>query len=97
VLADAGFDSQENREESQQRLSSPLPTAINPRRSKPLKAIKEETKRLFKKHGDEIASPYDALERLPQKQLIEYGVEVGSVEETYIRYFPNDLRAGAKT
>jgi len=39
---------------------------------------------LFKNHGDEIDSPYDALERLPQEQLSEYGVEVGSVEETYI-------------
>ena len=84
VLADAGFDSQANRDQSQQRLSSPLLTVINPRRSKPLKAIKKEIKRLFKKHGDEIDSPYDALERLPQKQLSEYGVEVGSVEETYI-------------
>ena len=84
ALADAGFDSQENRELSQQRLSSPLLTVINPRRSKPLKAIKKEIKRLFKEHGDEIESPYDALERLPQKQLSEYGVEVGSVEETYI-------------
>jgi hypothetical protein len=27
---------------------------------------------------------FDALERLPQEQLSEYGVEVGSVEETYI-------------
>ena len=84
VLADAGFDSADNRELSQQRLNSPLLTVINPRRSKPLKAIKKEIKELFKEHGDEIDSPYDALERLPQKQLSEYGVEVGNVEETYI-------------
>jgi transposase len=84
ALADAGFDSQDNRDFCQDRLDCPLLTAINPRRSASLKAIKKEIKTLFKKHGDEIDSPYDALERLPQQQLSEYGVEVGSVEETYI-------------
>ncbi|MDL0129248.1 transposase (plasmid) [Halobacterium sp. MBLA0001] len=84
ALADAGFDSQGNREFTQEKLNCPLLTAINPRRSAPLKAIRDEIKELFKNHGDEIDSPYDALERLPQEQLSEYGVEVGSVEETYI-------------
>ena len=84
ALADAGFDSHGNREFCQERLDCPLLTAINPRRSASLKAIKREIKKLFKKHGDEIDSPYDALERLPQQQLSEYGVEVGNVEETYI-------------
>jgi len=83
-LADAGFDSQDNREFCQERLECPLLTAINPRRSSPLATIKEEIKELFEEHGEEIDSPYDALERLPQEQLSEYGVEVGSVEETYI-------------
>jgi len=69
---------------TQEKLDCPLLTAINPRRSAPLKAIRDEIKELFKNHGDEIDSPYDALERLPQEQLSEYGVEVGSVEETYI-------------
>jgi len=73
-----------NREFTQEKLDCPLLTAINPRRSAPLKAIRDEIKELFKNHGDEIDSPYDALERLPQEQLSEYGVEVGSVEETYI-------------
>ncbi|ELY72900.1 hypothetical protein C488_14507 [Natrinema pellirubrum DSM 15624] len=84
ALADAGFDSQGNREFTQEKLDCPLLTAINPRRSAPLKAIRDEIKELFKNHGDEIDSPYDALERLPQEQLSEYGIEVGSVEETYI-------------
>ena len=84
ALADAGFDSQDNREFCQERLECPLLTAINPRRSSPLATIKEEIKELFEEHGEEIDSPYDALERLPQEQLSEYGVEVGSVEETYI-------------
>jgi hypothetical protein len=84
ALADAGFDSQSNREFSQDHLDCPLLTAINPRRSSSLKAIRDEIKELFEEHGDEIDSPYDALERLPQEQLLEYGVEVGSVEETYI-------------
>ncbi|WP_256419619.1 transposase [Halorubrum laminariae] len=84
ALADAGFDSQENREFCQDRLDSPLLTAINPRRSSPLATIKDEIKKLFEEHGEEIDSPYDALERLPQELLSEYGVEVGNVEETYI-------------
>jgi hypothetical protein len=84
ALADAGFDSQGNREFCQERLDCPLLTAINPRRSASLKAIKQEIKELFAEHGEEIDSPYDALERLPQQQLSDYGVEVGSVEETYI-------------
>jgi hypothetical protein len=58
--------------------------AINPRRWPPLATIKQEIKELFNEHGDEIESPYDALDRLPQEQLSKYGVEVGSVEESYI-------------
>lgn len=84
VLADAGFDSQGNRNYCQDSLDCPLLGAINPRRSSPLATIKQEIKELFEEHGDEIDSPYDALEQLPQEQLSEYGVEVGSVEESYI-------------
>jgi len=84
ALADAGFDSQGNREFCQDRLDCPLLTAINPRRSSPLATIKKEIKELFEDHGEEIDTPYDALEILPQEQLSEYGVSVGSVEETYI-------------
>jgi len=84
VLADAGFDSQGNRDHCQDSLNCPLLGAINPRRSSPLATIKQEIKELFEEHGDEIDSPYDALEQLPQEQLSEYGVEVGSVEESYI-------------
>ena len=84
ALADAGFDSQDNREFCQDCLDCPLLTSINPRRSSPLATIKDEIKELFEDHGEEIDTPYDALERLPQEQLSEYGVEVGSVEETYI-------------
>ena len=84
VLADAGFDSQGNRDYCQDSLDCPLLGAINPRRSSPLATIKQEIKELFEEHGDEIESPYDALDRLPQEQLSKYGVEVGSVEESYI-------------
>ena len=84
ALADAGFDSQSNREFCQDRLDCPLLGAINPRRSSPLATIKEDIKELFEDRGEEIDSPYDALEMLPQEQLSDYGVEVGSVEETYI-------------
>jgi transposase len=84
ALADAGFDSADNREFCQDRLDCPLLTAINPRRSSPLATIKEEIKELFENHAEKIDTPYDALELLPQEQLSEYGVDVGSVEETYI-------------
>lgn len=67
ALADAGFDSQANREFCQDVLNCPLLTAINPRRSSPLATIKQEIKDLFEDHGDEIDSPYDALELLPQE------------------------------
>jgi len=84
VLAYADFDSQVTRDHCQDSLNCPLLGAINPRRSSPLATIKQEIKELFEEHGDEIDSPYDALEQLPQEQLSEYGVEVGSVEESYI-------------
>jgi len=84
ALADAGFDSQDNRELCQDQLDCPLFTSINPRRSSPLATIKQDIKELFEEHGDEIDTPYDALEMLDQEQLSEYGVEAGNVEETYI-------------
>ena len=84
ALADAGFDSQSNREFCQNQLGCPLLTAINPGRSSSLKAIRDEIKNLFKERGEEFETPYDVLDALPQQQLSEYGVEVGSVEETYI-------------
>jgi len=39
ALADAGFDSQDNREFCQEQLDCPLLTAINPRRSSSLKSL----------------------------------------------------------
>jgi len=84
VLADAGFDSSENRDYCQEALGCPLLGAINPRRSSSLKKIRDDIKELFKEHGDEIETPYDALDMLDQEQLSAYGVEVGSVEESYI-------------
>jgi len=84
ALTDAGFDSQDNREFCHEELDCPLLTAINPRRSSSLKQIRDDIKKLFKERGEEFDTPYDVLEALPQQQLSEYGVEVGSVEETYI-------------
>ena len=84
ALADAGFDSNGDREFCQDRLNCPLLTAINPRGSAWLKAIKTQITELFEEHSEEIDTPYDALELLPQQQLSAYGVEVGTVEETYI-------------
>jgi transposase len=84
VLADVGFDSSDNRDYCQEALDCPLLGAINPRRSSSLKKIRDDIKKLFKEHGDEIETPYDALDMLDQEQLSAYGVEVGSVEESYI-------------
>lgn len=84
MFADAEYDTSNCREEVQELLDAPLVSGINPRRSQPLKALKQEIKELFEEHGDEIETPYDALELLPQQQLSAYGVSVGSVEESYI-------------
>jgi len=84
ALAHTGFDSQGNHEFCQEQLDCPLLTAINPRGSSSLKQIRDDIKQLFKQRGDEFDSPYEALEELPQQLLSNYGVEAGSVEETYI-------------
>ena len=84
ALANAGFDSLDNREFCQEQLDRPLLTAINPRRSSSPKQIRDDIKQLFKEPEEEFDSPYDALEALPQQLISDYGVEVGSVEETYI-------------
>jgi len=84
ALADAGFDSQDNREFCQDRLDCPLLTAINPRRSSSLKKIRDDIKQLFEEQEDGFDSPYEVLDELDQQLLSDYGVDVGSVEETYI-------------
>lgn len=84
VLADAGFDSVENREACQDRLGCPFLHPINPRRSKPLKAIREEIKQIFIDHAEEIDSVDDVFERLSQTTLDEYGVELGNPSDSYI-------------
>jgi hypothetical protein len=84
ALADAGFDSQDNREICQEQLDCPLLTAINPRRSSSLKKTKDDIKKLFKEREDGFDSPYGPPGELPQQQLSEYGVEAGRVEETDI-------------
>jgi hypothetical protein len=84
VFGDAEYDTKRARKEAEEVLEAPLATGINPRRSKPLKALKEEIKDVFQEHGNEIETPYDALERLPQTLLSDYGVELGSVKESYL-------------
>lgn len=84
VFGDAEYDTADAREAAEEILDAPLATGINPRRSAPLKALKEEIKEVFKKHGDEIETPYDALDRLSQTLLSDYGVELGSVKESYL-------------
>ncbi|MFC7074388.1 transposase [Halovenus rubra] len=84
ALADAGFDSQDNRDFCQEQLDCPLFTAINPRRSSSLKKLRDDIKELFEEREDGFDSPYEALEELDQQLLSDYGVEAGNVEESYI-------------
>lgn len=84
VLADAGFDSAENREACQDRLGCPFLHPINPRRSKPLKAIRDDIKQVFSDHAEEIDSVDDVFDRLAQTTLDEYGVDLGNPKDSYI-------------
>ena len=86
VLADAGFDSAENRETCRERLGCPFLHPINPRRSKPLKAIRDEIKQIFNDHAEKIDSVDDVFERLTQTTLDDYGVELGNPKDSYIYY-----------
>jgi hypothetical protein len=84
VLADAGFDSAENREACQDRLGCPFLHPINPRRSKPLKTIRDEIKQVFQDNAEEIDSVADVFDRLSQTTLDDYGVELGNPKDSYI-------------
>jgi signal transduction histidine kinase len=84
VFGDAEYDTDDARESAEEILEAALSTGINPRRSDALKALKEDIKEVFEKYGDEIETPYDALERLNQTLLSDFGIEVGNVEESYI-------------
>ena len=84
VFGDAEYDTDDTREAAEEILEAALSTGINPRRSDALKALKADIKEVFQEHGDEIETPYDALERLNQTLLSDFGIEVGTVEESYI-------------
>jgi hypothetical protein len=84
VFGDAEYDTSNARTATEKVLEAPLATGINSRRSAALKGLKEEIKDVFETEGDEIETPYDALERLDQTLFSDYGVEVGNVEESYI-------------
>ena len=84
VFADAEYDTDDTREAAEEVLEAPLSTGINPRRSAALKTLKADIKEVFENHGEEIETPYDALKKLDQTLLSDYGVEVGTIEESYI-------------
>lgn len=101
LLADAGFDSQENREECHNILGCPLLGVINPRRSQTLKAIKQEITKIFEEHGQMISCVDDVYARLSQTTLDEYGVELGNPKDSYIYHaikerLHRDKRAGVE-
>lgn len=61
ALADAGFDSQDNREVCQDCLNCPLLTPINLHRPSSLLHIRDDIKQLFKKRENKfVCSPHHA-------------------------------------
>lgn len=87
VLADAAYDSADNREACADRLGCRLLHPINPRTSTGLKAIKQEITQIFKDDEDgEIETVDDVYERLAQTTLDDYGVDLGNPKDSYIYY-----------
>lgn len=81
VLADGAYDAEGLRKGVERELGCHLLAAINPRRDRLLKHIKELVRELFKEHGERIRTVQDALRLLPQKLLTDFGAELGSRRE----------------
>jgi transposase len=84
VFSDGAFDDQKLKEATRKILGCELFSAINPRRSKIKKHVKEWVKKVFKKHGHKIKDVRDALKFIPQTLLTSFGVKLGTKEESYI-------------
>jgi hypothetical protein len=84
VFADGAYDDPKLRKETRKTLGCELYAAINPRRSKPLKAIKDRIKSVFERWGDRIETVGDALRYFGQKLLTEFGANLGTDEESYL-------------
>jgi len=84
VFADGAYDDPRLRKETKKVLGCELYAAINPRRSKPLTAIKDRIKAVFDRWGDRIETIDDALRHFGQRMLRDFGIDVGSDEESYL-------------
>lgn len=84
VFADGAYDDPALRKETRKILGCELYAAINPRRSKPLKAIKDRIKNIFERWGDKIRTIGDALRYFGQRLLTEFGIDPGTNEESYL-------------
>lgn len=84
VFADGAYDDPELRKATRKTLGCELYAAINPRRSKPLQAIKDRIKKVFERWGDKIETVEDALRYFGQKLLTDFGAILGTDEESYL-------------
>jgi hypothetical protein len=84
VFADGAYDDPDLRKETRKTLGCDLYAAINPRRSKPLQAIKDRIKNIFERWGDKIQTVQDALRYFGQKLLTDFGAILGTDEESFI-------------
>jgi hypothetical protein len=84
VFADGAYDDKLLRKGTKQVLHCELYAAMNPRRSARLQAIKARIKDVFDRWGDRIATIDDALRYFGQKLLNEFGIILGTDEESYL-------------
>ncbi len=84
VFADGAYDDAALRKETRKTLGCELHAAIYPRRSKPLKAVKDRIKWVFERWGDRIEKAEDALRYFGQRLLTDFGAILGTAEESYL-------------
>lgn len=84
IFGDATYYDEPLFKDVEKRYKVTLNTVINPRRNKILKSIKKWVKKVFQKHGAKIETVADALDRMPQKLLTDFGVEIGSTRDSMI-------------
>jgi len=82
VMADGAYDSWDFREKVTDMTGGIFLPACNPRRSKILKMMKLQVKKLFDKHGEKIKSVQDAFRYLGQKFLTDYHIDLGSRKDS---------------
>lgn len=84
VFADGAYDDKLLRTGTKKVLHCELYAAMNPRRSARLQVIKARIKEIFDRCGDKINSIEDALRYFGQKLLTEFGIDLGTDDESYL-------------